>query len=419
MTDERGVTALCPECGMDAVVGDGSGFELDYDTLKALNLAFYGEDYMEKHPVAAAKYIERYRSGKITHKKANESLYIQYLSILAEQKVAPAAQELGDIYANGTEFTPKDPQTALTYYTLPILKNQGSALVRIGKIMGSGAIGTPDPKAAYECFSKAMALASMEAVVAFADCYKNGTFVPVDLNFYFTVLWGFWSDCYYRFVSSTGKVYGMFPDVAYRLGMAFYLGEGTKKNLEDALRYLLYAEASIDLAEKDDVRNPEYEADKKSCSEVIDVIKKKFGLVRQEPVFDEDTFVDTLEFDNNDALNPEEKLTITGAYFDKANGAFEFDLTSEFPMLILDCGNLFCGFVSGTIHWVFDDVESVKCLPEGGSFTGIDGDSAGGWDFYNDTPNGRETVCSIHLKKPEKHIKTGTNTKKTKDSRKA
>jgi hypothetical protein len=57
INDARGVTAICPECGMDAVLGDAGG-EADRQSLfKEMNLAYYGEDYMEKHPAAAKKYV--------------------------------------------------------------------------------------------------------------------------------------------------------------------------------------------------------------------------------------------------------------------------------------------------------------------------------------------------------------------------
>ena len=46
MDDARGVTALCPECGMDAVIGDASGIEISKPLMKEMNLEFYGEEYM-------------------------------------------------------------------------------------------------------------------------------------------------------------------------------------------------------------------------------------------------------------------------------------------------------------------------------------------------------------------------------------
>lgn len=91
INDARGVTAICPECGMDAVIGDAGGEAMDKALLKEMNLAYYGEDYMEKHPAAAKKYVLRYQEGKITHKAANEALYVQYLYSLASQGDQEAA----------------------------------------------------------------------------------------------------------------------------------------------------------------------------------------------------------------------------------------------------------------------------------------------------------------------------------------
>ena len=36
--DEDGITALCPECGMDAVIGDASGYTVDKNLMKEMNL---------------------------------------------------------------------------------------------------------------------------------------------------------------------------------------------------------------------------------------------------------------------------------------------------------------------------------------------------------------------------------------------
>lgn len=38
---DDGETALCPECGVDAVIGDGSGLALNKEILKALNTRWF------------------------------------------------------------------------------------------------------------------------------------------------------------------------------------------------------------------------------------------------------------------------------------------------------------------------------------------------------------------------------------------
>ena len=39
--DGEGETALCPYCGVDAVIGDGCGLEINPDILKALNKIWF------------------------------------------------------------------------------------------------------------------------------------------------------------------------------------------------------------------------------------------------------------------------------------------------------------------------------------------------------------------------------------------
>ena len=121
-----------------------------------MNLAYYGEDYMEKHPAAAKKYVARYQEGKITHKAANEALYIQYLYSLASQGDQEAAYSLGELFENGSEFTPADPKVAFSYYGMSCLAKDGGALTRLGVLSESGALGKADPAGAYQCYAKAM-----------------------------------------------------------------------------------------------------------------------------------------------------------------------------------------------------------------------------------------------------------------------
>ena len=393
INDERGVTAICPECGMDAVVGDASGIPLDKTLLKEMNLAYYGEDYMAKHPAAAKKYIQRYEEGKITHKAANEALYIQYLYGLATSGDAEAAFSLAQLYERGSEFTPADPKVAFSYYGMQCLAKDGDALTRLGVLSENGSLGKADPQGAYQCYAKAMAMGSLDGLVHFCDCYEKGIAVLPDPSFAFECLSGIWDESYRRFLVTTGKDINIFPDSSYRLGCMLIDGNGTPKDPVLALRLFLYAEFAYELKRASSPLSKDNETELADSLARIDTIAKTYKLRKQDPVFDNDTFADSLEESPENALPFLTYNFAPGAY-DHSQGLFEFDLTYNFPPLIVDCGNLYCGFVPGTIHWSFTDVADVK-FASSTLFNKVDGNPEDGWQFIQNDGSDDNVVASI------------------------
>ena len=404
INDERGVTAICPVCGMDSVIGDACGTPIDKVLLKELNLAFYGEDYMEKHPSAALKYVQRYKNGNITHKKVNEALYIQYLCLLAGLGNSSAAFDLGQLYENGTEFTAQDPKTAFSYYAMKCLSSDGGALTRLGVLSESGALGKADPRGAYECYAKGMAMGSLEALVRFADCYAKGLFVEPNPLFAYDILSSVWPEIYSRFTATSGKDINIFPDVAYRLASFAYKGVGGPADARVALRYYLFAQFGFELMKNAGTLTSELNECYADSLSAIDLISKKYHLVKQDPVFDNDTFADSLA---DNAFNPlgigGDNLFAPGA-FDKNEKTFAFDVTYPLPPLIVDAGNLYCGFVPGTIHWDFLDVSDVR-LGVGNHFVKVAGDPEEGWDFISSEDADDRAIVSIVLTRSASHHK--------------
>ncbi|MCI1245109.1 MAG: sel1 repeat family protein [Bacilli bacterium] len=395
VNDKDGVTAICPICGMDAVIGDACGIPFGKADLKELNLAYYGDDYMGKHPAAALKYVERYKRGAITHKRVNENLYIQYLSLLAGRGNSQAAYDLGELYENGSEFTPADPKAAFSYFAMKCLSSDGGALTRLGTLSESGALGKEDPKGAYECYAKGMAMGSMDALVHFADCYIRGVFVEKNQEFAFDVLSSVWPDCYARFVASGGKEINVFPDVAFRLGVFFLYGTPFGKDSRVALRYFLYAKFGFELMKSAGLATAESESALGEVTKKIADLAKKFGLKRQDPVFDNDTFDDTIgEVASSPSFLTLQGGAISGVDFDKETHECSFDIAARVPALVVDAGNLFCGFVPGSIHWDFVDVSDVR-VGNGAVFGKIGGNSTDGWDFIVDEGGNERPVLSL------------------------
>lgn len=403
ISDKRGVTAICPECGMDAVIGDACGIEFDKATLKEMNLAYYGEDYMEKHPNAAAKYVKRYQDGKITHKKANESLYIQYLSLLASldnSKSAQAAFDLGRIYEFGTEFTEPNLKTAFAYYAMRPLKNDGDAICRLGVLALRGAFGEPDGKAAYECFSKSMALGSLNGLVKFIDCYSNGTNVNKDDDFAFEVADSSWPEIYQRFVLTNGKDDSIFAELAYRLGKMYLDGRGVEQNPFFAAKYFLMAQLGYEQIKSNNGLEGELVAEYDDCVQCIGQIASAYDLSPNEPIFDNDTFTDSQYDPDECAFLSGVPKTITLIERDKENNLASFDISYPLAPLIIDITNLFCGFVPGTITWEFVDVKSAS-IGKNVVFDTVKGNPAKGWTFYAHGPHGQANVASVEFFKKE------------------
>lgn len=401
---QNGMTAICPECGMDAVIGDKGGEPLSKETLKALNLAYYGEDYMEKHPDAAKKFIERYQNKKITHKKSNELLYIQYLSLLAGRGDSTSALSLADLYENGDEFTNPDAKEAFSYYASASLRHNGLAMTRLGVLSQSGALGKPDYRGAYESFAKGMALGSLDALLHFSDCYRDGIGVNPDASFAYGVIADIFSESLARFVLTSGKDANIFPDLCYRLGIDSEKGLGVEVDEPSALRFFLLAEFGFRCLAEQSPLNSEDMLVSSDASNQIDAIASKHGLHRDDPVFDNDTFADSL-FDNaiEDPTSLIQKYDFSPYSFDKAQGIFDFDVTFRIAPLIVDVGNLFCGFVPGTIRWSFNDVSDVK-FGKGKSFSRVDGNSEDGYSFINGIGDNDDAVVTIVFTRPKMKI---------------
>lgn len=391
MSDEKGMSAICPECGMDAVIGDEGKEPLDKDLLKKLNLAFYGNDYMSRHPEAAEKYVTRYQEGKITHKKANEDLYIEYLSLLSMGGDEKATYDLASLYEFGDDFTKADKLTALSYYASNPLRNNPNALARIGVLLLNNE--NRDEKGAYECFAKGMALGGLENFLYFSDCYMYGIGTHIDQQFALEILSSLWGECHQRFTFSVGKDVNIFPPLCLRLGRAYENGLGLPKDVPTALRFYLLAEFAYEIQKNENDLNEEEVTLLKEASERIAELGEALHLLRSDPVFDSDTFADSI-LSYNMPADYLLKKTFHPGEFDQTDHSYYFDITYPLPQLIVDIGNLYVDFVPGTIHWSFLDVKNVQ-LGNEMTFDNLEGNPDEGWNFYKGSGEGKELVASI------------------------
>lgn len=391
INDERGISAICPECGIDAVVGDASGISLEKPILKALNLAYYGKDYVKKNPDAAKVYCRRFADGKITHKEKNEELFITYLSLLASKGDQKSALALAEVYHYGDEFIKADLDKAVLLYQDPCLSADQTALCRLGCLYSRDALSEEDYRKSYECFSKAAALGSLEAVYRLSDSYSRGQGVKKDLVFAFQLLYSAYGEAYARFTVDHRDWYD-YPDFAYRLAKCYQNGLGVEKDEEDAIRLFLLAELSYSLRSTfGDAHEEPFIW--KDIEEQITKIAKAHQLKKQDPIFDADAFSASFEEGNNPAET--KRLSFVG--FDKQSGELDFDVTYTNPALIIDVASLYAGFVSGTIRWQFNEVADAK-FSSHSDWQKLDGNNDDGWSFVHVGEDGSEdTIAELRF----------------------
>lgn len=394
VSDTKGNNAICPNCGIDAVVGDSSGYTFDKKRLRAINLHFFYDEYMNNSPLCLQTYIDRYSDGQITKNQKNEELFKKYCLTLSKQGNVDASFKLGLLYDIGSEFTQSDPLKAFRHYSRPELLCNSFALNRLGLLYKSGRLGTKNNKKAFECFSKASALASLEGALHFLECYIDGTFVKSDPHFAFMGLNKLLDESYRRFLSSTGKDTAFLPQISFRIAKMYMDGDGIEQNDMCALRLLLLAEYGFILLKGDkDFSKPEDALDYEETLQRIEILSRKYGFKKSDPVFDDNTFFDSFTGIKATDFRILKKCKFISDGFDIDRGVFNFTLKATSPFLIIDHESLFCSFVNSPISWTFSAIEDVV----GGDdyFDFVVGDLEYGWMFTKGDASNLSHVATI------------------------
>ena len=356
-SDDRGMSALCPECGMDAVIGDASGIKIDKPLLKQMNVLFYGEDTVSLDPTAARVYCGRYIDGHITHKPHNEELFVKYLCALADTGDAQSMLAAAEIYEQGGEFVHRDLDIALAYLRNPLLAANHEALCHLGLMYLRGDAGPEYGKRdAYECFAKAAALGSMRSVYLLADMYFNGDYVKKDEKFAFSLLEQSYDEIYRGYVYDREYI-DLFPEYNYRIAKCFQYGFGVDVDEMIAIRHYLLTLTGLQFPGIFDLsRTPMLD----DVKEELKRLAKKNKLRQGEPIFDSDTFYDSFVELNGEANGG----TISNFNYNPKSKEASFDMTFDIAPIITDIGNLWAGFVSGPIRWTFTQLSGCNLAQE-------------------------------------------------------
>lgn len=355
------LNAICPICGMEAVVGDKKEGRISHEDLKELNLRFFGENYMDEHPEALMTYVARYHVGAITKKKSNEELFKHYLTILANKGEEDSAFMLGGIYLYGSEWTEKDLYKAMTIYTLPLLSLNGYALTQIGQILQEQAKTEEDHKLAMEFYSKAMAMDISLASMKFADCYLYGLGVEKDMDLAMAIYSRLWMKYYPDWCDSLGVEYSFVGDLAYRMGLC--LEEKEKDDKDDdkknSLLFYLTADYIFKIAQSKNTKSyldsyffkdVKRDLNAIAVKQKIKDMEKMEGYKKGKPIGDLSTLEDTL-FMAHGFLYPAQKYTLHLDSYDETTGEIRFAIFSDREQFIIDSEELFAGFVPGHTWW--------------------------------------------------------------------
>lgn len=383
-----GASAVCPECGMTAVIGDASGIPLTETVLKGMNEAFFGPDTADED--AAVAYVKSYMKGQIAETPANESLFEKHCLRLTDDPVDPVPYLLlGDFYSGAAKHQQPDFEKAAHFYSAPCLKSNANALCRLARIYLDGRVKGHSKSAGFECLTKASALGSMEAVYQIIDCYLIGHPVRKDHEFAFAATLYAFQDLYPGYVYNK-EHWQVMPDFALRLGALFADGIGTEKDLNYALRYLLLARFALRVRDEAGGHGDDYRG---YLPEKIDEITQIMGLKEGSPVFDEDSFFDTYGDPNTPEDGPK-KFTLEA--YNESERTLDFTIESATPGFFYDLGNLVVAPAAAKITWHFTDVVFFKTpAEEGFDFNLIrpqgDGD---GWDFIKADENGNQDILA-------------------------
>lgn len=343
-------SAICPQCGMSTVIGDASGVPLSKELLTEMNKAFYGEADGEKNPRRLQDYVDHYLDGQIPHSKKNEDLFLSYCEALAQGGQAKAYLILGDFASGDARFRKPDPKAAYAYYSNPLVLNDMHALCERGRLAVDGYGDNENKMEGFECFSKAAALGSLEAVYLIADCYHHGRLVKKDDSFAIrAIIAGFRES--YRATMDCKLHPNNLPEFAYRLGKCLQNGWGIEIDATLALKYYLICQFTGFM------RMVTMNAVKPSFSDdlmaQINSLGAKINAKSGDPVFDLDTFFDTYG-DPNTPDDSNKEFTLIS--YDEDSHELVFEIATEDPGFLIDTANLYCNLNKEKVRWTFTDV---------------------------------------------------------------
>lgn len=381
--DGKHVSALCPECGMDTVMGDASGIPLSKEMLKDMNQYFYG-DGTNIDEDSAKRFCLRYLNGNITHKEKNEILFRTYLTYLASLGDENATMELAILEETGGDFGTSDLAKAEQLYLSSTLECNADAMIRLCGIYLDSKDASIRAKA-FPLAAKACALGEPAGIFLLADCILSGNGVEQNIDIAFSIIDKAYQDYFECLSGDDERDLKGFANFAYRLGKYYQYGIGVDKYPEFAIKLYLFSKLAC-----------------KNCSDLgytvplilgdvekeINQIAKEQSLFESEPIFDANMFFDTFSFVQEDEM----KKHIHVVSYDEEHGTLEFEITFDKPVALIDSETLSCLMKSGTVRWQFSNIAYFH--GGSGDYNRVGSNDGESWVFYN----GDAEVMTIRYK---------------------
>ena len=326
---DSGLAALCPICGLPHVVGDGAGLKVNNTLAKDLSAVYEHIHTPEERVGELYGFCANYQDGKIEGTLENDRLYVTYLTVLRDFYHDPySTYFLARAYATGLNHLEPDIERAIELLRDPSLRCDSHALFRLGNLYDARD-QKGDPRKAFECFSKAAALGSLQASAAIAECYLVGKYVARDPEFGFGALLSVFGEMYGKSLSE-GTAVTNFGGTAYLIADCLAKGNGVKQSNIRAVRYALIAIAALDYLSTKEESEPAWRED---CEKLLDELLENNPSGSTEIVYDEDTFVDSF-YEQNDTYS---RKTIT--HVEYGEGTVHVGIAGAKGQLIVDTAN--------------------------------------------------------------------------------
>lgn len=381
--DEHHVSAVCPECGMDTVIGDHSGVPISKDLLKEMNDYFYGQAD-GRDTDSAVRFCARYIAGKITHKEKNEKLYRDYLESLYIRGNEQATLELASLVESGGDFGIPDPASAEKLYLSSNLKLNSDAMCRLASLYLRNEDETVRAKA-FPLAAKATALGDPVGIYLISDCLLGGVGVEQSIDQAYAVIDRAYQDFFPCLIEDDDRELMGFANFAYRLGKFNQYGVGTERDVDAALKLYLFAKLAClnakELGYGDNPILPDIEKEIKGLSE-------SEKILAGDPIFDANMFFDSFSYVQDSASKKE--LSIID--YDEKSGELTLDINFVRPVALIDTGTLSCLMRVGVTRWVFSGVAFFQ--GKSGEYNRVGSNDGESWVFFN----GEEEVAKLRFR---------------------
>ena len=381
--EDHHVSAVCPECGMDAVIGDHSGVPISKDLLKEMNEYFYGEaaDFDKD---SAVRFCARYLAGKITHKEKNEKLYRDYLEMLHVRGSEQATLELATLEETGGDFGVPNLERAERLYAYSSLKVNSDAMCRLASLYLRSEDESVRAKA-FPLAAKACALGDPVGVYLISDCLLGGVGVEQSIDQAYAIIDRAYQDYFPCIAEEDDRELMGLANFAYRLGKFHQYGIGIERDVDIALKlYLIAKLACLNAKELGYGDNPILPDIEKEIKGLSDAEKITSG----DPIFDANMFFDSFSYVQE--TTSIKHLTILN--YDEKTGELSIEIDFSQPVALIDTGTLSCLMCVGPTRWVFSGIAFFQ--GSGGDYLKVGSNDGESWVFFN----GEQEVAKIRFR---------------------